>query len=83
MGAMSASTTTTYTAKLTDGPLEGKTMSADFLESGDPRPTVDIAAAGGKTYVYARAAGQEFESEDSDRPSAVNYRYLVTNFDEE
>jgi hypothetical protein len=80
---MSASAITTYTAKLTDGPLEGKTLSADFLDSGDPRPTVDIAAAGGKTYVYARTSGQEFESEDSDRPSAVNYRYLTTNFDEE
>jgi hypothetical protein len=79
---MSASTTRTYTAKLTDGPLEGKTLSADFLDSGDPRPTVDIPAQGGKTYVYARTAGQEFESEDSDRPTAVNYRYLTTNFDE-
>ncbi len=75
--------TTSYTAKLTDGPLEGKTLSADFLASGDPRPTVDIAAQGGKTYVYARTAGQEFESEDSDRPSAVNYRYLTTTFDED
>lgn len=75
--------TSSYTAKLTDGPLEGKTLSADFLSSGDPRPTVDIAAASGKTYVYARTAGQEFESEDSDRPSAVNYRYLTTNFDDE
>ena len=83
MGAMSASTTTTYTAKLTDGPLEGKTMSADFSEAGEPRPTVEIAAQGGKTYVYARTAGQEFESEDSDRPSAVNYRFLTTNFDED
>ena len=83
MGTMSASMTTTYTAKLTDGPLEGKTMSADFSEAGEPRPTVEIAAQGGKTYVYARTAGQEFESEDSDRPSAVNYRFLTTNFDAE
>lgn len=80
MGAMTTSTARTYTAKLTDGPLEGKTLSADFLESGEPRPTVDIAAQG-KTYVYARTSGQEFESEDSDRPTAVNYRYLTTNFD--
>ena len=79
---MSGSTTSTYTAKLTDGPLEGKTLSADFLESGDPRPTVDIVAQGGKTYVYARTSGQEVESEDSEQPTAVNYRYLTTNFDE-
>lgn len=78
---MSASTTGNYTAKLTDGPLEGKTLAADFLDSGDPRPTVEIAAQGGKTYVYARTAGQEFDAEDSDRPSAVNYRYLTTNFE--
>lgn len=75
--------TTSYTAKLTDGPLEGRTLSADFLASGDPRPTVDILAQGGKTYVYARTAGQEYDSEDSDRPSAVNYRYLTTKFDED
>jgi hypothetical protein len=76
MGLMS--TTEGYTAKLTDGPLEGKTISAHFLESGDPRPSIEIPA-GEKTYVYARAAGQEFES--SNRPSAIDYRYLTTSFD--
>ncbi|GAB3616205.1 hypothetical protein GCM10027416_07620 [Okibacterium endophyticum] len=71
-------TESSYTAKLTDGPLEGKTISTEFLESGDPRPSIEIPA-GSKTYVYARSAGQEFEA--SDRPSAVDYRYLTTSFD--
>lgn len=71
------STTESYTAKLTDGPLEGKTISTDFLETGEPRPSIEIPSDG-KKYVYARAAGQEFET--SERPSAINYRYLTTSF---
>jgi hypothetical protein len=77
--------TATYTAKLTDGPLEGKTITTEFLESGDPRPRIEIPAeaGSGKRYLYARAAGVEFASEDSgsDRPSAVDYRYLEALFD--
>lgn len=74
----------TYTAKLTDGPLEGKTITTEFLASGDPRPRLEIAAdTRGKRYLYARGAGVEFSSDDtaSDRPSAVDYRYLEAVFD--
>jgi hypothetical protein len=77
---MSDTTKTTYTAKLTDGPLEGRTVATGFLEDGQPKPTVEIPAPGGKTYVYARSAGQEFESAGSALPSAVAYRFLTTNF---
>jgi len=70
-------TTATYTAKLTDGPLEGKTITTAFLESGDPQPRIEIGADSGKRYLYARGAGLEFEGSDSPgRPSAVEYRYL-------
>lgn len=74
----------TYTAKLTDGPLEGKTITTEFLESGDPQPRIEIAADGaGKRYLYTRGAGVEFSSDDSAnrRPSAVDYRYLEALFD--
>jgi len=67
-----------YTAKLTDGPLEGKTITTEFLESGEPRPSIEIPS-GHKKYVYARSTSQEFEA--SDRPSAIDYRYLTTSFD--
>ena len=73
MGTMTA----TYTAKLTDGPLEGKTITTTFIDSGDPRPRIEIPADSGKRYLYARGAGLEFEDSDSPgRPSAVEYRYL-------
>lgn len=72
----------TYTAKLTDGPLEGKTVTTEFLESGDPRPRLEIPADKGKRYLYARSAGLEFDSvEHPDKPSAVDYRYLEALFD--
>ncbi|MCX7520928.1 hypothetical protein OSC27_01410 [Microbacterium sp. STN6] len=73
-----------YTAKLTDGPLEGKTIRIDFLDSGDPQPRLEIPVEStGKRYLYLRAAGVEYASEDTDsrRPSAVDYRYLETLFD--
>jgi hypothetical protein len=70
-------TTATYTAKLTDGPLQGKTITTTFLESGDPQPRIEIPSDSGKRYLYARGSGMEFESSDfPGRPTAVEYRYL-------
>lgn len=85
-GGMATTSLTTYTAKLTDGPLEGKTITTEFLSSGDPRPRLEIPApVGGKRYVYVRLSGTgtEYTSTDtsSGRPSAVGYRYLETVFD--
>jgi hypothetical protein len=73
--------TATYTAKLTDGPLEGKTISMGFLDSGDPQPRLELPGDGGKKYVYSRAAGLEFDTPGDDRPSAVEYRFIETVFD--
>lgn len=81
---MGTSSSGTYTAKLTDGPLEGKTVTTAFLDSGDPRPRIEIPAeSGGKRYLYSRAAGIEFASDDPTdrRPSAVDYHYLEAVFD--
>jgi len=70
-------TTATYTAKLTDGPLQGKTITATFLDNGDPQPRIEIPSDSGKRYLYERGAGLEFQgSESPGRPTAVAYRYL-------
>ena len=76
-------TTGTYTAKLTDGPLQGKTITTEFLASGDPRPRLEIPGDGGKRYLYARGGGLEFEGSAHGaeaRPTAVDYRYLEALF---
>ena len=71
----------TYTAKLIDGPLEGKTVSTGFLHTGDPQPRLELSGDAGKKYIYSRGAGLEFETPDDDRPSAVEYRFIETVFD--
>jgi hypothetical protein len=80
---MGTSSSGAYTAKLTDGPLEGKTVTTGFLESGDPQPRIEISAgSGGKRYVYTRSGGMEYASDsgDSERPTAVDYRYIEAVF---
>ncbi len=73
--------TSSYTAKLIDGPLEGKTVSTAFLDTGDPRPRLELNADKGKRYIYTRGAGLEFSADDDDRPTAVEYRFIETVFD--
>jgi hypothetical protein len=80
-GGMVTASSGTYTAKLTDGPLEGKTITTQFLDSGDPQPRIEIPAESGKRYLYARGSGLEFEGEGSERPTAVDYRYLEALFE--
>ena len=83
---MATTSLTTYTAKLIDGPLEGKTIATSFLDSGDPRPRLEMPSpAAGKRYLYIRATGTEIEYAADDasgsQPSAVAYRYVETLFD--
>ncbi|QEO13651.1 hypothetical protein FLP10_03850 [Agromyces intestinalis] len=78
---MDTSSTASYTAKLIDGPLEGRTVATDFLDTGDPRPRIELNADGGKRYVYSRGAGLEFDGDNSAQPTAVEYRYVETVFD--
>lgn len=81
---MDTSSQGSYTAKLTDGPLEGKTITTSFLDSGDPQPKLRIPVDSGvKHYIYTRGAGLEFEGDDGngERPTAVSYRFIETSFD--
>lgn len=65
-----------YTAKLVDGPLEGKTIRTSFLDSGDPQARLELAApVGAKHYIYLRTGGMEHEEGAGSRPTAVEYRY--------
>lgn len=78
---MDTSSAGSYTAKLIDGPLEGKTVATSFSDSGDPQARITLKADAGKRYVYSRGGGLEFESAGSSRPSAVEYRFIETVFD--
>ncbi|MGN6428293.1 hypothetical protein [uncultured Leifsonia sp.] len=82
---MATTSMTTYTAKLIDGPLEGKTIATSFLDDGVLRPRLEIpGSTAGKRYLYVRASGAEIEYGDGDgsgSPSAVAYRYVETVFD--
>lgn len=78
---MNTSSAGSYTAKLIDGPLEGKTVATAFLESGDPRPRLELSTDAGKRYIYSRGGGLEFDSAGSSSPSAVEYRFIETVFD--
>ncbi|KFF58856.1 hypothetical protein JF66_15395 [Cryobacterium sp. MLB-32] len=75
----------TYTAKLTDGPLEGKTITTAFLDTGDPQPRIEIPAEAGKRYLYTRGAGLEYAESAQQagpvRPTAVEYRFLEASFE--
>jgi hypothetical protein len=80
MGATTASAT--YTAKLLDGPLEGKTIATGFLESGDPQGRIVIPANNrGKKYVYRRNGEISEFAEGTGAPGVVDYRYLGAEFD--
>jgi hypothetical protein len=81
MTRMNTSTGGSYTAKLIDGPLEGKTVATAFLDSGDPQARLELKADAGKRYVYSRGGGLEFDSSGSSQPSAVEYRFIETVFD--
>ncbi|WP_350347427.1 hypothetical protein ABIQ69_12385 [Agromyces sp. G08B096] len=78
---MDTSSAGSYTAKLIDGPLEGKTVATAFAETGDPQPRLELHADPGKRYVYTRGGGLEFTTEGDGRPTAVEYRFIETVFD--
>jgi len=65
---MDTSTTGSYTAKLIDGPLEGKTVATAFLESGDP------STPGAQAWSSRRPAttGPPRSSTGSWRPSSTD-----------
>ena len=67
-----------YTAKLTDGPLEGRTVRTEFTQAGEPLAQLEIPAGTTKRYVYLRGSGVEYngEGDNARLPSAVDYRYI-------
>ncbi|MBM7473364.1 MULTISPECIES: hypothetical protein [Subtercola] len=80
---MSTTNASTYTAKLTDGPLEGKTIRTDFTVEGDPQPRLTIPTnSEAKEYLYIRGGSIEFGADDSHsrQPSAVDYRFVQAVF---
>ncbi|MWB99110.1 hypothetical protein [Agromyces seonyuensis] len=73
-------TAVSYTAKLLDGPLEGRTFSTELTESGEPKSQLSIPVEVGKHLRYSFAGGIEYD-EPSGKPSAVDYRYAGADFD--
>ena len=74
----------TYTAKLVDGPLEGKTIRTEFGGGGEPQARITIPTdSPTKHYLYIRGGGIEFGegSEATRRPSAVEYRFVQAVFE--
>jgi len=83
MGVMGTATAGgTYTAKLLDGPLEGRTLAASFLDTGDPQGRIVIRANDrGKKYIYRRNGDISEFAEGTGAPGAVDYSYLGAEFD--
>jgi len=81
MGRMSTTTAGgTYTAKLVDGPLEGRTISEAFLDNGVPQGRIEIRANDrGKRYIYRRSEISEY-ADGTGMPAAVDYRYYGADF---
>jgi hypothetical protein len=72
----------TYTAKLTDGPLEGTTIRTEFTAAGEPQPRMTIpTATPSKQLLYIRGTGVEF-GDDNARPTAVDYRFVQAIFED-
>jgi hypothetical protein len=67
-----------YTAKLTDGPLEGRTVRTDFTDDGEPLARLEIPVGSAKRYLYMRGSGVEYNGEGRNAalPSAVDYRFI-------
>jgi len=70
-----------YTAKLMDGPLEGKTISTAFLENGTPQGRIEIRANDrGKRYIHRRSGEISEYADGTGAPAAVDYRYYGAEF---
>ncbi|WP_344774799.1 hypothetical protein [Gryllotalpicola kribbensis] len=72
----------TYTAKLLDGPLEGRTIATSFLDGGTPQGRLVLPANDrGKKYVYRRSGEISEFADGTGAPGAVDYRYFGAEFD--
>ncbi|WP_344753912.1 hypothetical protein [Gryllotalpicola koreensis] len=72
----------TYTAKLLDGPLEGRTVAMSFLDNGDPQARIVLPANNrGKKYVYRRNGEISEFADGTGVPGAVDYSYYGAEFE--
>ncbi|WKK70824.1 hypothetical protein Q0F99_13785 [Rathayibacter oskolensis] len=72
----STSTTTAYTAKLLDGPLEGKTIRRSYDGASAPAARLEIPGArAGSHYIYLFSGALEHDEGAGALPTAAAYRY--------
>ncbi|KQQ21148.1 hypothetical protein ASF48_11510 [Rathayibacter sp. Leaf299] len=65
-----------YTAKLADGPLEGKTLRRPYGDDGVPAARVEIPTGRGSSrWVYLLAGSLEHDEGAGSQPTAAAYRY--------
>ncbi|PWJ66970.1 hypothetical protein B0H03_101430 [Rathayibacter iranicus NCPPB 2253 = VKM Ac-1602] len=76
MATMHTTTTSAYTAKLLDGPLEGKTLRRSYGSDSAPAARLEIASAReGSHYIYLLSGGFEHDEGAGSLPTAAAYRY--------
>lgn len=68
-------TSASYTAKLVDGPLEGKTLRRPYGDASAPAARIEIPARAGAHYVYLLAGSLEHDEGAGALPTAAAYRY--------
>ena len=67
---------TTYTAKLTDGPLEGKTLRRAYGDEQAPAARLEIPTGrNGSRWIYLLAGSLEHDEGAGSLPTAAAYRY--------
>ena len=70
------STAPAYTAKLVDGPLEGKTLRRSYGDETAPAARLEIPGSRpGSRYVYLLAGSLEHDEGAGALPTAAAYRY--------
>ncbi|QHC58028.1 hypothetical protein [Rathayibacter sp. VKM Ac-2760] len=78
----SAPTTSAYTAKFVDGPLEGKTLRRPYGDASAPAGRLDIPGArAGSHYLYLLAGALEHDEGAGTLPTAAAYRYQRVSSD--
>lgn len=71
-----SSASTAYTAKLLDGPLEGKTLRRPYGDETMPTARLEILGSRpGSHYIYLLAGLLEHDEGSGSRPTAAGYRY--------
>ncbi|KQQ03923.1 MULTISPECIES: hypothetical protein [unclassified Rathayibacter] len=72
----SSPTTSVYTAKLVDGPLEGKTLRRSYDGATTPAARLEIPGPrAGSHYIYLFSGALEHDEGAGTLPTAAAYRY--------